>query len=116
MLYHRDSLPHVNLSYLSTELNKEVVRNITHLMKQTFPGVKIYATFGNHDYYKKDQFPPHGNEIYNATYLIWKEWINDPTQESNFRKGTDQLLSLCSFFHNDDWVTCNFRGFVQPMY
>ncbi|XP_060581957.1 acid sphingomyelinase-like phosphodiesterase 3b [Ruditapes philippinarum] len=87
MLWTGDTVPHVDGSHLSTDLNKELVRNITNLMKSTFPNTLIYATFGNHDYHPKHKFPPHNNEIYNATYLIWKSWINDASQDSNFMKG-----------------------------
>ena len=85
--YFRDSIPHVTPDHLSTEKNKELVRNITNLMKHHFPTVPIYATFGNHDYYPRDQFPPHNNEIYNATYEIWKSWIGNLSQEQYFLKG-----------------------------
>ena len=85
--YHRDSVPHIQADHLSTEKNKELVRNITQLMKQQFPNVSVYATFGNHDYYPRDQYPPHNNEIYNATYDLWKSWIDEPSQDQNFLKG-----------------------------
>ncbi|XP_053402457.1 acid sphingomyelinase-like phosphodiesterase 3b isoform X2 [Mercenaria mercenaria] len=87
MLWTGDTVPHVDSGHLSTDLNKELVRNITELMKSTFPTMPIYATFGNHDYHPKHVFPPYNNEIYNATYLIWKSWINDTSQDANFLKG-----------------------------
>ena len=86
-----DSVPHVADSHLSTDINKELVRNITTLMKDEFPNVPIYATFGNHDYYNSNLFPPHGNDIYNATYDLWKAWINDESQTTSFLKGIDNI-------------------------
>ena len=56
-------------------------------MKEQFPNVTVYATFGNHDYYPRDQYPPHNNEIYNDTYTLWKSWINDLSQDQYFLKG-----------------------------
>lgn len=87
MFSFRDTVPHVSNAYLSLSKNKELVRNITHLMKDAFPHVPTYATFGNHDYYPSDQVQSHGNSIYNATYELWKIWINDTTQEKYFLKG-----------------------------
>lgn len=87
MLWTGDSVPHVAATHLSTELNKEIIRNITQLMHDQFPSVPIYATFGNHDYYPRDQYPPHNNEVYNATYLLWHSWIGDVSQEHYFLKG-----------------------------
>lgn len=87
MLWTGDSVPHVTPDHLSTDKNKELVRNITKLMKDQFPSVPIYATFGNHDYYTRDQYPPHNNEIYNATYLLWSSWIGDVSQDQYFLKG-----------------------------
>ena len=92
MLYRfRDTVPHVPANQLNTDLNKKLVHNITKLMKEQFPSVPIYATFGNHDYYPRDQFPPHNNDIYNSTYLIWKSWIDDVLQEQYFLKGKSSI-------------------------
>ena len=84
---NRDTVPHVKGNHLSPELNKELVRNVTGVMKDNFPGIKVYATFGNHDYYPSNMFPPHGNGIDNDTYVIWEEWINETSQVDNFLKG-----------------------------
>lgn len=86
-LFYRDTAPHVDKRNLSKEINEELVRNVTQVMKNNFPDKPVYATFGNHDYYPRDMFPPHGNEIYNDTYRIWKEWINEDSQTANFLKG-----------------------------
>lgn len=117
ILWTGDTVPHVASSNLSTDINTELVRNVTQLLKSEFPNKKIYATFGNHDYYPSGLFPPHGNEIYNASYLIWKEWINETTQEEAFLKGgyyTDlanpkiRIVALNSnMYYTKDTVTSN---------
>lgn len=84
---YSDTVPHVDNAHLSIALNEELVRNVTELMQNEFPNTSIYATFGNHDYYPNNMYPPHGNEIYNDTYKLWKMWINDSSQDSNFLKG-----------------------------
>lgn len=81
-------MPHISDAHLSTSLNEELVRNVTTLMQNEFSDVPVYATFGNHDYFPSNQYPPHGNEIYNATYELWKSWIKDTTQDQFFLKGT----------------------------
>lgn len=58
----------------------------------------MYATYGNHDYYPHDQFPPHNNELYNRTLEQWKSWINDVQQEDNFRKGEKQKKIIYNDF------------------
>ncbi|XP_045191532.2 acid sphingomyelinase-like phosphodiesterase 3b [Mercenaria mercenaria] len=87
MLWTGDTVPHVANPFLSTALNEELVRNVTELMQNEFPDIPIYATFGNHDYYPSNLYPPHGNEIYNETYELWKKWINDTSQDQYFLKG-----------------------------
>ncbi|XP_060581958.1 acid sphingomyelinase-like phosphodiesterase 3b [Ruditapes philippinarum] len=87
MLWTGDTVPHVDNTHLSIALNEELVRNVTELMKNEFPNTPIYATFGNHDYYPNNMYPPHGNEIYNDNYNLWKVWINDTSQDKNFLKG-----------------------------
>ncbi|WAQ98424.1 ASM3B-like protein [Mya arenaria] len=76
------------------DLNYELVENITSLMQQEFPNTKVYATFGNHDHYPTNLFPPNNDDIYNATYLIWKAWINDDSQMDNFHKGGYYTVKL----------------------
>lgn len=87
ILWTGDTAPHVKVDYLSTDIVINQIRNITELIKAYFPSVPVYATFGNHDYYPKDQFPPHNNKIYNATYSVWKSWIGDDSQQHTFLKG-----------------------------
>jgi len=84
----------VSGDHLSVEINQELVRNVTSLMASAFPTKKVYATFGNHDYFPNGLFPPHNNEIYNATYELWRAWINDASQEANFHKGEDALYKI----------------------
>ena len=64
-----------------------MIKTITELLQEYFPGVTVYPALGNHDYYTDYQYPPYNNELYNATYLLWKSWINDSTQEQAFFKG-----------------------------
>ena len=73
-------------------------------MKDNFPGIKVYATFGNHDYYPSNMFPPHGNGIYNDTYVIWEEWINETSQVDNFLKGI--IWKRVFYMFNCKFGTC----------
>ena len=88
MLYvFRDTVLHGKDADLSYQTNSDILDNVTQAMSKAFPGKPVYATFGNHDYYPTDQFPPHNNELYNDTLFRWSNWIMEPTQNSNFRKG-----------------------------
>ena len=54
----------------------EILANTTQLIKETFPGVSVYATLGNHDYYPQSQMPAHECHLYNVTASeLWTEWL-----------------------------------------
>ncbi|KAJ8316809.1 hypothetical protein KUTeg_004713 [Tegillarca granosa] len=82
-----DNTLHTGDDNVDFEIHDAILGNITQLLKENFPEVPVYATFGNHDYYPHNQFPPHGNELYNRTYIKWKTWINDSSQMEYFLKG-----------------------------
>ena len=86
-LISRDTVLHGKDEDLSYQTNSDILDNVTEALADAFPGKHVYATFGNHDYYPSNQFPPHNNELYNDTLLRWNNWIMDPSQNSNFRKG-----------------------------
>jgi sphingomyelin phosphodiesterase acid-like 3 len=92
MLYS-DSMLHTGDENLSLDNNVQILQNLTTQLKQTFPTMDVYATYGNHDYYPNGQYPPHNNEIYNRTLDHWRAWINDSTQESTFLKGQSRFRS-----------------------
>ncbi|KAH3787773.1 acid sphingomyelinase-like phosphodiesterase 3b [Dreissena polymorpha] len=87
ILWTGDTIVHASDKELNYEINAEVLTNITDLLKSVLPGVKVYASFGNHDYWPNNQFPPANNRLYNDTLDRWESWINDSSQHNNFRKG-----------------------------
>lgn len=87
VLWTGDTVLHGTDEDLNYTLNAEVLDNITDILHRTLPGVPVYASFGNHDYWPNNQFPPENNRLYNDTLDRWRDWINDPSQHDNFRKG-----------------------------
>ena len=87
MLVHSDTVAHISDDNLTVDINMDVLQNITDALKNAFPTKKVYATFGNHDYYPSDQFPNFNNIIYNRTADMWRSWIEESQQMENFRKG-----------------------------
>ena len=105
----RDTVLHGKDADLSYQTNSDILDNVTQAMSKAFPGKPVYATFGNHDYYPTDQFPPHNNELYNDTLLRWSNWIMEPTENSNFRKG-NLCLGLASRLSNLSTVSNSKNG------
>ena len=79
--------------------------NITNLLKDVFPDVPVYATFGNHDYFPHNQFPATGNLLYNRTFDKWRSWIGDESSDTflkgflvtlfiTFKKSSQELLDI----------------------
>ena len=84
---YSDTVLHAPDEELSNDVNNEIIENVTNALKAAFPGIPIYATFGNHDYHPSDQFPVHNNQLYNATLMKWMSWISDSSQDEPFLKG-----------------------------
>ncbi|XP_060573306.1 acid sphingomyelinase-like phosphodiesterase 3a [Ruditapes philippinarum] len=87
VLWTGDTVLHGKNEDLSYDINAGILENVTEVIKTTLPGVPVYATFGNHDYFPNNQFPPNNNLLYNDTLNRWKSWLDDPSQHDNFRKG-----------------------------
>ena len=87
----RDSSPRAKYNAtLDFELNESILGRVTKLIKRAFPTVPVFPTTGNHDYFPKHQFPPHGNELYNRLFNRWKTWIG-LENEATFRKGKSPI-------------------------
>ncbi|NXK40978.1 ASM3B phosphodiesterase, partial [Piprites chloris] len=72
-----DDTPHVPNEQLGEEKVLHIIANLTSLIKETFPGTKVYAAMGNHDFHPKNQFPGKGHRIYNQTAELWRPWLSD---------------------------------------
>ncbi|XP_067657019.1 acid sphingomyelinase-like phosphodiesterase 3b [Haliotis asinina] len=87
IIWTGDTVAHIKDQYLNESFNLEIMGVVTDALKVAFPGVKVYATMGNHDWYPSDQFPVMSHLLYNATADLWEDWIGDTEQMANFRKG-----------------------------
>ncbi|NXJ85061.1 ASM3B phosphodiesterase, partial [Trogon melanurus] len=72
-----DDTPHVPNEKLGEEKVLHIIENLTSLIKDTFPGTKVYAAMGNHDFHPKNQFPGKEHRIYNQTAELWRPWLDD---------------------------------------
>ncbi|NXQ29539.1 ASM3B phosphodiesterase, partial [Alaudala cheleensis] len=86
VLWTGDDTPHVPNEQLGEEKVLHIIANLTSLIKETFPGTKVYAAMGNHDFHPKNQFPGKEHRIYNQTAQLWQPWLNDASL-SLFRAG-----------------------------
>ncbi|ESO98258.1 hypothetical protein LOTGIDRAFT_213890 [Lottia gigantea] len=85
VLWTGDNIAHIKDENLTLEMNIDSINNITNELKRNFPGIKVYATLGNHDYLPNNQFPPTTNEIYNQIGDMWKDWIGETAQVNQFK-------------------------------
>ncbi|XP_061668914.1 acid sphingomyelinase-like phosphodiesterase 3a [Syngnathoides biaculeatus] len=82
-----DSPPHVPPTELSTSKVIQVIRNMTHSIRQHFPNVTVFPAVGNHDYWPQDQMPSSTNDIYKAAAQLWKPWLQDDALKTLSRGG-----------------------------
>ena len=82
-------MPHAKLaSSLTEDLILEVLDNATRLIKETFPGVPVYVTLGNHDYWPTNQLPGRPNRVYNMTATeMWSDWLETDENRRTFTAG-----------------------------
>ena len=83
----RDTVLHGKDADLTYDINSSILDNVTAALETAFPGIPVHATFGNHDYYPTDQFPPHNNQLYNDSLVRWGNWSLQVSQRDSFRKG-----------------------------
>ncbi|XP_064596451.1 acid sphingomyelinase-like phosphodiesterase 3b [Liolophura sinensis] len=79
--------PRAKTGVLSMDIVLNTLDNITRLLREVFPDVTTYPTFGNHDYFPYAQFPSHDNKIYRHMEITWGVWVNDSNFRKTFRKG-----------------------------
>ncbi|XP_059724824.1 acid sphingomyelinase-like phosphodiesterase 3b isoform X1 [Haemorhous mexicanus] len=77
VLWTGDDTPHVPNEQLGEEKVLHIIANLTSLIRETFPGTKVYAAMGNHDFHPKNQFPGKEHRIYNQTAELWRPWLSD---------------------------------------
>lgn len=87
LIWTGDTVLHAEVEKLNHTFNAAILDNTTDILETTFAGIPVYASFGNHDSYPTGQFPPNNTLLYNESLARWRSWINDETQENNFRKG-----------------------------
>ncbi|WAR21164.1 ASM3B-like protein [Mya arenaria] len=78
-----DTVLHTGNENLNYTINADILDNVTEIIDNVMGSVPVFATFGNHDYYPNNQFPPTNNLLYNDTWdrsILHKEdgpWSED---------------------------------------
>ncbi|XP_058443151.1 sphingomyelin phosphodiesterase 1-like [Malaya genurostris] len=115
------------------ETNKESMRQIFRLLKESFPGIPLYPILGNHEAHPANLYAPHDvPESLNSKYLYdyimkeWSDWIQDSTANTTIADGGYytvlssfgyRIISLNNnfcFVHNW-WLLFNDDYFIQQL-
>ncbi|XP_019646351.1 PREDICTED: acid sphingomyelinase-like phosphodiesterase 3b [Branchiostoma belcheri] len=83
-----DDVPHVDrgaLNYTSRTV-VSLLSNVTRLLEEVFPGVPVYSSLGNHDYWIKNQLPDTPNDVYNDVATLWLSGVGQDAMDT-FRRG-----------------------------
>eukprot|EP00058_Branchiostoma_floridae_P018145 XP_002603634.1 hypothetical protein BRAFLDRAFT_101365 [Branchiostoma floridae] len=83
-----DDVPHVDRASLNYTARTVVtlLSNITQLLEEVFPGVPVYSSLGNHDYWIKNQLPDTPNDVYNDVATLWLSGAGQDAMDT-FRRG-----------------------------
>lgn len=75
------------------------MKNVTDLLRQSFPGVPIYPTLGNHDVLPANQVPGETDSYYdNILTLAGFDQLLGDAERDSFKKGLTHLaLFIYSF-------------------
>lgn len=75
-----------------------MMKNVTELLRQTFPGVQIYPTLGNHDIQPANQVPGETDSYYQRILTLagFNQLLGDTEMES-FKKGIKQFILFLSY-------------------
>ena len=87
VLFHSDLPPHFKSSAVAQDLVLEITRNVTKLLKDTFPNIPILPVIGNHDYFPKNQIPGDRTPFYDVLADMWAPWFNDTEITEKFKHG-----------------------------
>ncbi|KAI8512795.1 Acid sphingomyelinase-like phosphodiesterase 3b [Branchiostoma belcheri] len=83
-----DDVPHVDrdaLNYTAWTV-VSLLSNVTRLLEEVFPGVPVYSSLGNHDYWIKNQLPDTPNDVYNDVAALWLSGVGQDAVDT-FRRG-----------------------------
>ncbi|MEQ2299064.1 hypothetical protein AMECASPLE_011693 [Ameca splendens] len=94
-----DDTPHVPNEDLGEEAVINIIGNLTHIITEVFPHIKVYSALGNHDFHPKSQLPPGPNSMYDKIAEMWQDWLDQDSKET-FKKGgyyTEKLLNRAGY-------------------
>ncbi|GFN90379.1 acid sphingomyelinase-like phosphodiesterase 3b [Plakobranchus ocellatus] len=87
IIWTGDTVAHIHDENTSLPENLMILKNVTNLLETRFPGIPVYASLGNHDFYPSDQAEGNKSEIYRAVGDLWKAWISNQSQVDRFENG-----------------------------
>ena len=86
----RDSVAHVPDADLNFDKILGIMGNVSGLVLDTFPKVKVYPSLGNHDWWPAHQYPNGASPYYDKILTIsnWQRMLDKEAAET-FKKGRD---------------------------
>ena len=114
IIYFRDTPHHPHKpKYVSKEYVYTVMRRVTELLLDTFPGVLVLPCIGNHDYSPANQLPSRDDVYYGGMVDMWKPWFNMSDASDTMSQGMYCILICYERTRNrEEWrtMTANVRN------
>ncbi|GFS19950.1 acid sphingomyelinase-like phosphodiesterase 3b [Elysia marginata] len=82
-----DTVAHISDDDTTLSENIAILRKVTELLENALPGIPVYASLGNHDFYPSDQAETNVSEIYTKVGDMWKDWIKSQSMVERFEDG-----------------------------
>ncbi|KAI6234336.1 Metallophos domain-containing protein [Aphelenchoides fujianensis] len=77
ILWTGDNVPHID-GYNQDYVVK-AIKTPTDMIKNSFKGVPVLPTYGNHDHWPSDQHAEN-DPLYGLIYDLWSEWLGDDAE------------------------------------
>ena len=83
-----DSVPHAPDTDLNGAKVFTLVKNVTDLLKETFPNTRVFPVLGNHDVWPKDEVPVTTDDYFKQIFSFsgWDYFLKGSAADT-FRKG-----------------------------
>lgn len=87
VIWTGDTIAHIKNEDTSLDLNLAILQNVSRALENGLPGIPVYASLGNHDFFPDGQAEMGESEIYRAVGDMWKDWISSQAQVQRFEEG-----------------------------
>ncbi|GFS19946.1 acid sphingomyelinase-like phosphodiesterase 3b [Elysia marginata] len=87
VIWTGDTIAHIKNEDTSLDENLVVLHNVSAALEAGLPGIPVYASLGNHDFFPDGQAEANVSEIYQAVGDMWRDWISNQAQVQRFENG-----------------------------